>query len=133
MDPTRDLALLNDASLGSWFSRPIKIAEYTWSVNSAIFQRFNPWTLFWENSKNVEKIKHFHLLQSKLHVKILLNGNAFYYGRAIAAYEPLTAFDNVSPTRTWVSSDFIRGSQRMHVYLNPTTSTGGSLELPYLV
>jgi len=130
-DMTRDDGMMQDATLGSWFSRPIKIAEYQWEVDSPFFQRFNPWTLFWENERNIEKIKNYHLLRSTLHIKILINGNAFYYGRAIAAYEPLSPIDNTSPKRTWVPEDRIRGSQRMHVYLNPTTSQGGSLELPF--
>lgn len=131
IDPTRDLALVDDASLGSWFSRPVRIAEFSWSVNDSLFQRFNPWILFWENDRNIEKIKNYHLLRSKLHVKILINGNAFYYGRAIAAYEPLAPLDNTSPTRSWTQEDLIRRSQRMHVYINPTESAGGSLELPF--
>lgn len=130
-DVTRDDAMVQDATIGDWFSRPLKIAEYNWDVDSPIFERFNPWTLFWENDRNTEKIKNFHLLRSTLHVKILINGNAFYYGRAIAAYEPLSPLDNTSPARSWVPEDRIRGSQRMHVYLNPTVSQGGSLELPY--
>jgi hypothetical protein len=131
MDSTWSLALLSDATLGSWFSRPIQIRNLQWDVDTPIYSRFNPWTLFWENARNIEKIKNYHLLQGKLHVKILINGNAFYYGRAIAAYEPLSPLDSISPLRTWVPEDFIRGSQRMHIYVNPTTSSGGSLELPF--
>lgn len=131
MDPSRSLAMMDDASLGQWFSRPIQVAEYTWNVDNPIFQRLNPWTLFWENDRNIEKIKNFHLLQAKLHVKILINGNGFYYGRAIAAYEPLSPLDDTSPSRTWLQQDFIRGSQRMKVFINPTNSSGGSLELPF--
>jgi hypothetical protein len=130
-DSTRDLAMPQDATLGEWFSRPIQIADFTWDVDDSIFQRFNPWTLFWENARNTEKISNYHLLRAKLHVKILINGNAFYYGRALAAYEPLSPLDNTSPKRTWVPEDFIRGTQRMHVFINPTFSTGGSLELPF--
>lgn len=131
IDPTRDLAMVQDVTLDSWFSRPIKIAEFPWQVNQPLFQRFNPWTLFWENPRNIEKISNYHLLRSTLHVKFLVNGNAFYYGRAIAAYEPLAPLDNTSPFRTWIPADRVRGSQRMHVYINPTTSEGGSLELPF--
>jgi hypothetical protein len=130
-DSTRNDGMVEDANLGDWFSRPISIASYDWEVDNPIFQRLNPWKEFWENPRNLEKVKNFHLLRCKLHVKILINGNAFYYGRAIAAYEPLVAFDRTSPTRDWVPSDRVRGSQRMHVYLNPTTSQGGTLELPF--
>lgn len=130
-DSTRDLAMVQDVGLSDFFSRPIKIAEFQWDVDSPIFERINPWTLFWENARNLEKIRNYYLLRSKLHVKLLINGNAFYFGRVLAAYEPLSPIDNTSPRRTWVPQDFIRGSQRMHVFLNPTSSLGGSLELPF--
>lgn len=130
IDHTRDQGFTTDHTLSEFFSRPIKIAEYEYDVSLPLFERFNPWTLFWENARNIEKIKNYNLLKSTLHVKFLINGNAFYYGRLIAAYEPLQPLDTLSPDRNWVPEDFIRGSQRMHVYLNPTQSQGGSLELP---
>ena len=133
MDSTRDIAFLKDAELTQFFQRPIKIAEYSWTPLTPLFQRFDPWALFWNDPRNIEKIKHYYLLKCTMHIKILINGNAFYYGRAIAAYEPLNNADNTSAgrNRTWVNADFVRGSQRMHVYLNPTTSLGGSMELPF--
>jgi len=130
MDPTRNLGFTSDTTLNQFFSRPIRIAEYQWSTNSALFQRIDPWSLFWDNARNIDKIRNFQLLKCTLKVKIVLNGNAFYYGRLIAAYEPLADLDNTSPQRTWLEEDFVRGSQRMHVYANPTCSEGGSLHLP---
>jgi hypothetical protein len=130
MDPTRNLGFKTDTTLDQFFSRPIRIAEFEWQTNVALFERFDPWSLFWNNSRNIEKLKNFQLLKSTLKVKFVLNGNAFYYGRLIAAYEPLVAFDNTSIIRPWNGADLVRGSQRMHVYLNPTCSEGGSLHLP---
>lgn len=71
-----------------------------------------------------------------MHVKLLVNGNAFYYGRAMMAYEPLAALDNTSATAVsrptaYTNEDLVRLSQRMHVFVNPTECTGGSLELPF--
>jgi hypothetical protein len=133
-DHTRDLGFMSDTQLSNFFSRPIKLYETEWDVNSALFDTFDPWTIFWENLRNEEKIKHYYLLKCKMHIKILINGNAFYYGRAIAAYEPLDFYDDTSITNSrtpYIDEDLVRLSQRMHIYINPTTSEGGSLELPF--
>jgi hypothetical protein len=131
MDHTRNMGFVQDVQLSDFFSRPIKIAEYSWGISTPLFERLNPWSLFWDNARNIEKLKNYNLLKCTLRVKFLLNGNAFYYGRAIAAYEPLPGLDSAAVTRNWLDQDFVRGSQRMHVYLNPTCSQGGSLELPF--
>lgn len=133
LDPTRDDGFVRDVPLNEFFSRPIRIAEYEWDVNASpsFNQIFDPWTLYWENARVLEKIKNYYLLKCKLCVKILINGNPFYYGRCIAAYAPLDDDDDFKPTRSFVAADIVRLSQRMHMYINPTTSEGGVLELPF--
>jgi hypothetical protein len=71
-----------------------------------------------------------------MHIKLLINGNAFYYGRALLAYEPLAVFDNTSYNKqvrnnAYNTADLVRLSQRMKIFINPTESQGGSLELPF--
>jgi hypothetical protein len=136
MDPTRNVAFMSDTTLNEFFSRPVKIFDTDWAVNSSLFARFNPWELFWENPRNAEKIRNYYLLKCTMHVKLLINGNAFYYGRAILGYEPLAALDNTSYTsiarkNAYENEDLVRLSQRMKVFVNPTESSGGSLELPF--
>lgn len=135
MDPTRDVGFMQDVNLNEFFSRPVKIFETDWNVNQPLFARFNPWELFWQNPRNLEKIRNYYLLKCTMHVKLLVNGNAFYYGRAIMAYEPLAGFDNstydAARKAAYVNADLVRLSQRMHIYVNPTESAGGSLELPF--
>lgn len=135
MDPTRSVGFMQDTTLSEFFQRPVKILEKQWEVDKDLFVRFNPWKNFWENDRNIEKIKNYFLLKNTLHVKLLINGNAFYYGRALMAYEPLIARDNTSPSQArsdaYLPEDMVRLSQRMKVFINPTESTGGSLELPF--
>lgn len=136
MDPTRTVGFMQDATLSQFFERPVKILETPWALSTPLFVRFNPWKLFWENPRNLEKINNYHLLKCTMHVKLLVNGNAFYYGRAIMGYEPLSPLDNTSAANVtrpdaYVNEDIVRLSQRMHIFVNPTECTGGSLELPF--
>jgi hypothetical protein len=122
----------DDANLENFFSRPVKVASYAWPLGSTFFQTFNPWSLFFENPRVINRITNYNLLRCKLKVKIILNGNSFYYGRAIASYNPLHNLDGFTKDRAFFIQDVVAASQRPHVYLDPTTSQGGTITLPFV-
>jgi hypothetical protein len=132
LDDTYKLTDSNDATLENFFSRPVKIATIDWSVGSNVTSVLNPWKLFFENNKVVNRITNFHLLRCNLKVKIILNGNGFHFGRAMASYLPLPESDSFTVFRPGVIEDFVEASQRPHVYLDPTLSQGGTLTLPFV-
>lgn len=131
-DPTFNIADSNDADLGNFFARPIKIQSFTWGTNLPVYHVFNPWQDFFENPRVLNRITNFNLLRCKLKVRIMLNGNSFHFGRAIASYNPLHEVDDFTRTRGFVIQDIVSASQRPHVYLDPTTNQGGSLTLPFV-
>ena len=132
--PAEDATRLNedtsDVQLGDFFKRPVKIAEYEWGTGLSLTQTFNPWSLFFDNKRVVNRISNFNLLRSKLHLRVTLNGNGFQYGRAILAYNPLDSKDDFSPTAI-LDEDVVQLSQLPHLYLNPTSSQGGDIMLPF--
>lgn len=130
-DPTFGQADLEDVKLNDFFLRPIKIASFEWGVGNILFERFNPWQLYFENPRIINRIANFALLRAKLHVKILINGNGFHYGRAICSYIPLHTDDDFTLDRAFFSQDIVQASQRPHIYLDPTTSQGGEMKLPF--
>jgi len=131
-DSTFNIADTNDADLGNFFSRPVKIKSYSWSTGTNLFEKFNPWQDFFENPRVLNRITNFNLLRCKLKVRIMLNGNGFHYGRAIASYVPLHTLDTFTKDRAYFIQDVVAASQRPHVYLDPTTSQGGTLTLPFV-
>lgn len=131
-DPTFNIADTDDASLGNFFSRPVKIQSYSWATGMNLFEKFNPWQDFFENTRVLNRITNFNLLRCKLKVRIVLNGNGFHYGRAIASYLPLHNLDAFTKDRSFFIQDVVAASQRPHVYLDPTTSQGGTLTLPFV-
>lgn len=131
IDETRRLQDTNDASLQNFFSRPIKIAEQEWATSTALAFDFDPWSLYFENPRVINRIVNFNLLRCKLHVRFVINGNGFQYGRALVNYLPLANFDDLSSNAALVPQDLVQASQQPHIFLNPTTSTGGDLVLPF--
>ena len=132
-DPTRACADTADAELGSFFERPILIDESAWVPGMDFYHSFNPWALFFNDPRNVNRLANFNLLRSRLCVKFVINGNGFYYGRLLASYNPLPSFDQVTLNRgLGISVDSIGESQKPHVYINPTECQGGTLCLPFI-
>jgi hypothetical protein len=118
--------------LENFFSRPIKVQSYSWGTGTNLFEKFNPWQDYFENPRVINRIVNYNLLRCKLHVKFMLNGNGFHYGRAIASYLPLHNFDEFTKNRAFFVEDVVAASQRPHVYLDPTKSQGGELTLPFV-
>jgi hypothetical protein len=132
-DPTRACADMGDADLGSFFERPILVKEYSWAPGTLFWESFNPWSLFFDNSRNVNRLANFNLMRSRLCIKFVVNGNGFYYGRLLASYNPLPDFDQVTKDRgLGVAVDSIGASQKPHIYINPTECQGGTLCVPFV-
>lgn len=131
IDSTRKLQDSNDALLENFFSRPIKIHEIEWSTSTTMGGNINPWKLYFENQRVLNRLTNFSLMRANLHVKIVINGNGFQYGRGIAAYLPMHEYDSLSGNSSLVIQDMVQTTQLPHVYLDPTTSQGGELVLPF--
>jgi hypothetical protein len=65
-------------------------------------------------------------------LKVLVNGNSFYYGRALLSYNPYVTSDEITVNRTFVAQDLIQASQKPHLLLDPTSSQGGEMLLPFI-
>ncbi len=128
------VATNDDVTLDEFFRRPLYYTSYTWTPNSGtVFgQNFNPWTVFFTNPRVSNRISNYNLLQAKLCVKFLINGNGFYYGRLMADYMILPGTDTVSSVNTLDPLNIVQASQRMHVMLDPTESQGATMYLPFI-
>jgi hypothetical protein len=131
VDPTRTLQDSDDASLQNFFSRPLKVASYQWTTTSTFGEVLDPWRTYWENPRVANRIANYKLLRCKMRLKIVVNGTQFHYGRAIAAYEPLEAYNQTSPVTSLIRADIVRASQLPHIFIDPTSSQGGEIELPF--
>ena len=130
MDSTRTMQDSDSVTLEHFFARPIKIAEERWSTSLNSNFEIDPWSLFFNNPRITNRLNNFNLLKANLRVKVVINGNGFHYGRMIACYLPFESLDTLSNISALVREDLVQGSQCPHIFLNPTTSTGGEMLLP---
>jgi hypothetical protein len=134
-DSTRDGIFSQvDTSLASFFERPVVTKTYTWTPGqvSPFTAVFNPWTDFFGNPRVINRINNYAMMRAKLHVKFMINGNGFYYGRLMADYWPLPTNDYVTSAVTIINENAIQASQRMKVFIDPSTCCSNEMELPFV-
>lgn len=129
LDSTRTVTDTHDSELSDFFSRPIRIFTQQWTVGTLPQVGFDPWDLYFDNPRVENRITNYALARAKLHLKFVINGNGFYYGRMIAAYFPFLGDDDLTVQADDI--DIVQASQCPHVILDPTTSMGGEMVLPF--
>ena len=130
-DMTRSVTDTNDTALENFFSRPIKIHEQTWSVGAGIDTVINPWSLYFGNTRVINRLTTYNLMRADLHIKIVVNGNGFYFGRALAMYGPFDNSTYDSLSLTTALADVTQWSQRPKIFIDPTNSMGGEMVIPF--
>jgi len=111
MDTTRCNQDSDEATLDNFFKRPIKIDEFEWGTATTLTNDIDPWSLYFDNPRVSNRISNYNLLRARLHVKIVINGNGFQYGRALVSYLPYDVYDNLSSNAALVKEDLVQASQ----------------------
>ena len=125
-DPSFNTTKNASDSLANFLARPALIYESDWSTTNASYSdSFNPWTRFFTNTAISAKITNYNNIRCKLHLKFLINGNAFLYGRAVAGYTPLPNDSDYPLMVTTIPNTVTRLTSRPHIFLDPTASQGG--------
>lgn len=119
--------------MGEFLSRPIFIYNDTWTPGQGAAETatIDPWTLFLENKRVINRINNYRNLRGTLAVRIMMNGNSFYYGRLLLDYVPLAPFRSITGTDPTNAYNNVLASQRMHVYLDPSQSTTTEMRFPF--
>lgn len=150
-DPTFGMSKVGDADgLEHFLERPVEIFSKTWQVGEspAYVNEINPWVLFLNNSRVLNKLETFKLLQGNLNIKIMVNGSPFHYGRMFFGVRP-SVYDNnplnIGPKVQLVSPNFHDQansdrtmpcmqslySQRPHVFIDPSTNQPQHITWPF--
>jgi len=130
LDPSYLYGQASDVSLGAFCARPIKLAEIIWNTAAGSFDTtIDPWSLIINDSLLRKRIEGYRLLHCKLHLRIVLNGNPFLYGLAMASYtpRPSSAFMQASAADAVTCQE----SMKPFIFLNPTSSEAGEMVMPF--
>lgn len=115
-------------NLTDFFKRPVKIHEFDWA-QTVVADTIYPWDLFFSNPRISNRINNYRLFRGKLHIKVMINGSPFFYGKCIACYRPSFNFYANAPPGS--SVNVVRLSQLPYISIDPTTSRGGDIIAPF--
>jgi hypothetical protein len=125
----------DNTELGDYLNRPVLIYTKTWTEGTSldpVTSRFDPWALFFDQVAIQKKLDNYYLIQCNINLKFVVNASPFYYGCALASYQPLVNF-NPAPIVLGTGDEYnVSYSQRPHIYIYPQTSQGGTMTLPFL-
>lgn len=131
-DATRDVTYHRDVELQEFFKRPIVLTNYRWTPGGTWANvTFNPWTLYLSNPRVANRMSNYQNFSGKMCLKILINGNSFYYGRLMMYYVPLGVGD-VGAAISVGKPAKIMNSQRLKLFIDPTQSQAGEMCLPFM-
>lgn len=123
-------------SLANFFARPIRINGFQWLVgnNTPSFQ-FNPWVQFFQNPRVSNRIANFNLMRAVMHVKIVVTGTSFHYGKLLMSYHPRHFVDQFvgyeGAPQDWVEPLMVIRSQKPHVMLDASGANSATMTLPF--
>ena len=129
MDDTRYTTADTDTQLSNFYEIPEEIFNTTWNTNGGLDSLIQPWELWLSNKRVANRVSNYRNFKGIMHVKFLINGNMFYWGKAFASYHPLTAAPLTRYENNFIS--IMPALQRPHIWIDPTTSQGGQLVLPF--
>lgn len=140
LDSTRYFSAYGDASLSEWYSRPVELLNTSWVLGGSLSTSLDPWNVYFNNPSVKRKMSNYTFFSAKMHVKVLINGSSFHYGKLSVSYLPLdlvnaqhwplnpTLYTN-TPTE---KSALTKISNLQHMYLDPVNSNSGVLCLPLI-
>ena len=130
MDSTRYTTADSNTELSNFFERPVEVYNVEWPVNGNLDIGIQPWRAWFENPRVQNRLSNYRNFKGNLKVKFLINGNQFYWGKAFVSYHPLP---DLQPFLRFEDNflSTVPALQRPHIWLDPTTSQGGQLSLPF--
>jgi hypothetical protein len=129
-DETRMSTIQGVESIDDFFARPVKILTRSWAPGTALNDdSLLPWKLWMQNPRVSNRLSNFQNFRGKLHLKFIINGNSFYWGRAFASYTPYSLNPYLSTATSWL--DFPSATLRPHIWIDAATSQAGEMVLPF--
>lgn len=125
---------VDSADLCDFLSRPVRIASVSYTEVQSLGTNLysgNPWNAFFSTPAIKYKLNNFGFIRCNLKLKFIVNASPFYYGAALASYQPL---QNLTPTTIvddGSTRQLIPYSQRPHLWMFPQNSEGGEMTLPF--
>jgi len=123
----------NKTTLKDDLGRARRVDSFKWQLENGSQGRFiNVWSKLFNDQFLNDRLTGHKLFRGDLCVKVVLNGNAFYHGRSQLCYRYFPeALNDAGREATIGRGRSCIISQLPRILINPTTSTGGTMKIPF--
>lgn len=128
--PHRTIGTDDDSPIENFAKRPTKIYEFSWAQNDSTVRSILPLSELFKDIYFRQKLSYWRNFRGTLKLKIVLNGNPFYYGRMMIAWEPSRTVATEIPTLA-ARAEAMQLSQRMHLLADPSSSEPLEIAIPF--
>lgn len=116
-------------SLENTFARPYLIGSYSWG-SSFTTLTLNPYSYLKTVPIWFARMNYYRNFRANAHVRFVLNGSPFHYGRLIAAWFPLVNYTNCNYSA--YITDTIRLAQNLSIQMDPSQNSEAELVIPFI-
>lgn len=122
----------DNLSLSRYLNRPVFIDTETWTLGGTAVSVINPWNLFLTNKQVANRINNFRGIKGNLHVRFVVNGNGYYSGKWVCAYNPLHGYDQIFSSSASYPTAWTYHTQKNHIILDAGSSSSATMICPFI-
>jgi len=120
--------------LDNFFTRPLHLYDLDWTTSTTSFTA-RPWYEWFRNKRIANRIINHAGFKGKLHLKFVVIGNPFFFGRMQVSYQPIPDLGGAMQDIDYGTDNFgfsVIRSQRQKFDIDPSVSTGAEMILPFV-
>jgi len=123
-----DHGIRETLNIDDFFRRPIEIASFNISIGEQIINSYKVWDLYSLIPAVRAKLKNYAFFRGDLHLRVIITGSPFHYGRILASYEPYAPYNkNLTNYATIMASGL--GGNAFNNYLNYLSQAPGAVSM----
>jgi len=127
----RDMYKTMTDSLASYLERPVLIEAMEWGMGVTLYNSYNILDLIFAASPIKDKLQYFANISFNIEISLEVAANPFLYGMLMANWVPYPKYDGLIRDRGIFFEDNVEASQRQKIFIDASTSTGGTMTIPF--
>lgn len=127
----RDMYISNTDTLATYLERPILVDALEWGIGVTLYESYPILSTILDAGPIRDKLQHFMNISFNIEITLEVAANPFLYGMLLINWVPYNKYDGLLRDRGIFPEDNVEASQRQHVFIDASTSTGGKMTIPF--
>jgi hypothetical protein len=131
LDASRDIYQGTQDSMQTYLERPVLVAAMQWGIGANLYNKYTPLKDILTSTPIRNKLQNFENILFELDLDFEVSANPFLYGMLLINWVPFPKYDSITKDRGLIYEDNVEASQRQKLFIDASTSSGGSMTIPF--